>query len=76
MTQTFIFRTRLKSNHKQNDPDLYFFFSLDSMFISVEDRTGRIRFSYNYSMSFPYSQEFITKQAGDTFCTRSYGLIY
>ena len=23
-----------------------------SVFISVEDRTGRIRFSYNYSMSF------------------------
>ena len=28
----------------------------DLMFISVEDRTGRIRFSYNYGMSFTYSQ--------------------
>ena len=46
----------------------------DSMFISVEDRTRRIRFSYNYSMSFTYSQMVITKQAGDTFYTRSYNL--
>ena len=43
-----------------------FFFFLDSMFISVEDRTRRIRFSYNYSMGFTYSQMVITKQAGDT----------
>ena len=27
----------------------------DSMFISVEDRTREIGFSYNYSMSFAYS---------------------
>ena len=33
-----------------------FIFCLDSMFISVEDRTGRIRFSYNYSMYFTHSQ--------------------
>ena len=56
----------------------FFFFFFDSMFISVEDHTGRIRFSYNYSMSFTYacSQYFITIHTGDTFCTRSYDLIY
>ena len=32
------------------------FFFFNSMFISVEDRTGRIRFSYNYSMIFTCSQ--------------------
>ena len=52
---------------------IYIYF-LDSMFISVEDRTGRIRFSYNYSMNFTCSQYFITIQTGDTFCTRSYDL--
>ena len=31
-------------------------FFFDSMFISVEDRTGRIRFSYDYSISFTCSQ--------------------
>ena len=35
---------------------IFFFFFLNSMFISVEDRTGRIRFSYNYSMIFTCSQ--------------------
>ena len=35
---------------------IIFFFFLNSMFISVEDRTGRIRFSYNYSMIFTCSQ--------------------
>ena len=46
----------------------YFLFSFffDSMFISVEDCTRRIQFSYNYSMSFTYSQIVMTKQAGDT----------
>ena len=44
------------------------------MFISVEDRTIRYKFSYNYSMSFTYSQMVITKQAGDTLYTRSYNL--
>ena len=44
------------------------------MFISVEDRKRRIRFSYNYSMSFTYSQVVITKQACDTLYTRSYNL--
>ena len=44
------------------------------MFISVEDRTRRIRFSYNYCMSFTYSQMVITKQAGDILYTRSYDL--
>ena len=44
------------------------------MFISVEDHTRRIRFSYNYSMSFTYSQMVITKQACDTLYTRSYNL--
>ena len=34
----------------------FFCFFLDSMFISVEDRTRRIRFSYNYSMSFTCSR--------------------
>ena len=53
---------------------LFFFFSFDSMFISVEDHTRRIRFPYNYSMSFTYSQMVITKQAGDTLYTRSYNL--
>ena len=45
---------------------IFFFFFFYSMFISVEDHTG---------MSFIYSQEFTTEQAGDTFCTRSYSLI-
>ena len=44
------------------------------MFISVEDRTRKIQFSYNYSMSFTESQIVITKQAGDTFYTSSYSL--
>ena len=44
------------------------------MFISVEDRTRGIRFSYNYSMSFTYSQMVITKQAGNTLYTRSHNL--
>ena len=44
------------------------------MFISVEDRTRGIRFSYNYSMGFTYSQMVITKQACDTLYTRSYNL--
>ena len=47
---------------------------VDSMFISVEDRTGGIQLSYNYSMSFTYSQMVVTKQAGDTLYTRSYNL--
>ena len=46
--------------------DLYIFLFFDSMFISVEDRTRRILFSYNYSMSFAYSQMVITKLACDT----------
>ena len=56
---------------------IYFFFGgggADSLFISVEDRTRRIQFSYNYSMSFTYSPMVITKQAGDTLYTRSYNL--
>ena len=46
------------------------------MFISLEERTRRIWFSYNYSMSFIFSQMAITKQAGDTctLYTRSYNL--
>ena len=44
------------------------------MFISVEDCTRRIRFLYNYSISFTYSQIVITKQADDTLYTRSYNL--
>ena len=44
------------------------------MFIFVEDRTRKIRFSYNYSMSFSYNQVVITKQAGDKLYTRSYNL--
>ena len=51
-----------------------FFFLFDSMFISVEDRTRGIRFSYNSSMSFTYCQLVITKQSGDTLYTRSYNL--
>ena len=46
----------------------------DSIFISVEDRTRRIRFSYNYSMSFTQRNKIITKQTGDTFYTGSYRL--
>ena len=53
--------------------EIHFFF-LDSMFISVEDRTRGIRFSCNYRMSFTYSQIVITKQAGNTLYTRSYNL--
>ena len=45
-----------------------------SMIISLKDRTRRMWFSYNYSMSFTYSQMVITKQAGDTLYTRSYNL--
>ena len=46
----------------------------DSLFISVENCTRRIQFSYNYSMGFTYSHVVTTKQAGDTFCTRYYNL--
>ena len=41
---------------KRKPVEFFFFFFFDSMFISVEDRTGRIRFSYNYSMNFTCSQ--------------------
>ena len=54
--------------------DIFFF--VGSIFISVEDRTRRILFSYNYIMSFTYSQMVITKQAGNTLYTRSYNLKY
>ena len=45
----------------QSHVAFFFFFFFgggggDSMFISVEDRTGSIQFSYNYSMSFTCSQ--------------------
>ena len=44
------------------------------MFISEGDHTRRIRFSYNYSMCFTYSQVVSTKQAGDKLYTRSNNL--
>ena len=46
----------LKDYKNHVSPAAIFFFFFDSMFISVEDHTGRIRFSYNYSMSFTCSQ--------------------